>query len=370
LHSNLLGENMYHSFTSRIRKFSTQIAIVGLILSVFPGGLAQASQITARSLTLGSPISAASTTHKFTFTVVSATVIKAVRFQYCTTATGTCTNPAGPWANTGGTLGTVSNLGSGFAIDLSTNSDSYGITSAANATAPSAGISVTINSAKNPTSSQPYTWYVRISTYSGVGYTGALDTGVVAAALSQAIVLTGVMPESLIFCTGGTITGTDCTTATSGSVSFNAEFSPAATTYTTSQMVASTNAGTGYAITVNGATMTSGGNTVPAMSPATTSTIGTGQFGLNVMVNTTPVVGTTVTPAANGTNYKDQGNTGYDTANTFKFLTGDTVASSTNGGAGPTDAQNMTVSYIVNVSGSQTAGTYTSTLTYICTATY
>jgi len=104
-------------------------------------------------------------------------------------------------------------------------------------------------------------------------------------------------------------------------------------------MAASTNAGSGYVITVNGATLTSGGNTITAMNAATTSVPGTGQFGLNLKANSTPSVGTEVAPAANGTNYRGQAAAGYSTADTFKFTTGDTVANSYNGGAGGTDAQ-------------------------------
>jgi hypothetical protein len=139
-------------------------------------------------------------------------------------------------------------------------------------------------------------------------------------------------------------------------------------------LAASTNAGSGYAITVNGATLTSGANTIPALTSAAAAAVGNGQFGINLMANTTasstPAVGTAVTPAANGTTFKGQPLAGYNTADTFKFNDGDSIANSADGGAGPTNAQIFTVSYIVNVTGSQTAGTYTTTLTYICTATY
>lgn len=111
------------------------------------------------------------------------------------------------------------------------------------------------------------------------------------------------MPESLIFCTGATVgvqgggdvdnhsdgSLPDCSTATAGAVSFNAEFSPAATAYATSMMAASTNAGTGYSITLHGATLTSGSNTIPAMATGV-STLNVSQFGLNLRLNTTPVV--------------------------------------------------------------------------------
>jgi hypothetical protein len=186
------------------------------------------------------------------------------------------------------------------------------------------------------------------------------------------------MPESLVFCTGATVGLTlgvpDCATATAGAVAFNQLFSPTDTATATSQMAASTNAGAGYSITVNGPTMTSGGNTVAAMGTSTTIVRGTSQFGLNLKLNTTATstvaVGLEVAAAANGTNYRGQALAGYNTVDNFKFVTADPVANSANGGAGGSDAQIFTVSYIVNVTGSQPAGTYTSTLTYICTPTF
>jgi hypothetical protein len=220
-------------------------------------------------------------------------------------------------------------------------------------------------------------FFVRISTYTTAVPSGSpVDSGNVSASVAQPITLSGTMPESLVFCTGGTISETsgvpDCTTTTSGSVTFNQLFSPTSTATASSQMAASTNAGSGYAITVNGPTLTSGSNTITAMSAAAASTISTGQFGMNLMANTTPSVGSTITPATNGTSYKGEPtpSSGYDVANFFKFVSGNEIADSDNGGAGGTDAQIYTVSYIVNVPGNQSAGTYTTTLTYICTPTF
>jgi hypothetical protein len=230
-----------------------------------------------------------------------------------------------------------------------------------------------------PPPSYNCTFFVRLSTYASTNATGSpIDTGVVSASIAQQISLTGQMPESLIFCTGGAVTAVssipDCSTATSGAVSFNQLFSPTDTATAISQMAASTNAGAGYAITVNGVTLTSGSNTITAMSAATTGTHGLSQFGMNLVANTlstsNPIVGSNVAPAANGTNYKGQAVAPYNTPDTFKFVTGNIIADSYNGGAGGTDAQIFTISYIVNVPGSQPAGTYTSTLTYICTPTF
>ncbi len=139
-------------------------------------------------------------------------------------------------------------------------------------------------------------------------------------------------------------------------------------------MAASTNAGSGYVITVNGPTLTSGANTIAAMTAASTIAHGISQFGLNLKANTTATstvaVGSEVAAAANGTSYKGQAILGYNTIDTFKFTSGDSVANSANGGAGGSNAQIFTASYVVDVPGSQPAGTYTTTLTYICTPTF
>ena len=110
------------------------------------------------------------------------------------------------------------------------------------------------------------------------------------------------------------------------------------------------------------------------MATATTGVRGTGQFGLNLKLNTTATstvaVGLEVAASPNGTSLRGQASTGYNTVDNFKFVTGDVVARSDNTVAGPTNAQIFTSAYIVNVAGNQASGTYTSTLTYICTATF
>ena len=75
--------------------------------------------------------------------------------------------------------------------------------------------------------------------------------------------------------------------------------------------------------------------------------------------------------------YKGQPSIPYSTVEQFKYTSGDSVAKSdyvdgnrANDALGGTDAQIYTVTYIANVPGSLPAGTYSTTLTYICTATY
>lgn len=349
--------------------------------------MASAAQINTRSLTLQAGVSDGGSkpggvvNHLFAFTLpnVGAPNIGSIQFQYCTTAAdvgaATCVTPTG-LVTTAATMGSQSGA-TGFTLNNTTNGSPY-ITRAAASIAANTAVTYQLLGVTNPTTPNQ-TFFVRISTFASINATGSpIDTGTVAASTTQQIQLSGTMPESLVFCTGGTVGTTsgvpDCATATSGAVSFNQLFSPTDTATATSQMAASTNAGTGYVITVNGPTLTSGSNTVTAMGVAGLGIRGTSQFGLNLKANTvttsTPAIGTEVAPAANATNYRGEAAANYNTVDNFKFVTGDSVADSANGGAGGTDAQIFTASYIVNVPGSQPAGTYTTTLTYICTPTF
>jgi len=126
-------------------------------------------------------------------------------------------------------------------------------------------------------------------------------------------------------------------------------------------MQAQTNAANGYTVTINGSTLASGVNTIPALAAQTVSAIGTSQFGLNLRSNASPAVGADPTGVGSGTFSGT-----YGTANSYRFGSGDSVAQ-----AGlPTNANTFTSSYIVNIGGAQAAGVYTSTMTYICTASF
>jgi hypothetical protein len=353
-----------------------------------------AAQITNRSLTLesgtvggsapGDGNAAHTVKHLFTFTLPSSAsvAVGSIQFQYCTTSAGTCTMPLG-LVTTAATLSGQTGL-TGFTLNNTTNGAPY-ITRTA-ATGSGTGLTYELSSVQNPTATNT-SFFVRITSFtSTTATTGATDTGVVTASTATAIVLSGIMPESIIFCTGVTITAVsgipDCSTAGTGAISFNQLFSPSDTAIAESQMSASTNAASGYAITVNGATLTSGSNTITAMTTAGGSVKSSPQFGLNLRANTSaaassfpgttsPYISADVTAASNGTTLKGNPAAGYDTADSFKFdPAGDVVARSDNGGAGPTDGQIYTASYIVNVPGRQPAGTYTTTLTYTCTATF
>lgn len=118
-----------------------------------------------------------------------------------------------------------------------------------------------------------------------------------------------------------------------------------------------TNAQSGYAVTYNGATLTSGGNTISAATIAADSdgTPGTEQFCLGLSTDGDATITSSYLRTANGTS-----------ACNFAASTTTTLVSETV----PTATETLSVSYLANISGTTEAGAYSTTLTYVATATY
>ncbi len=387
----------HHIKYSRI--VAAVLILAATVLQVIPQDRASAAQITLRKVTLmagatdGGSMPSGVVNHFFEFTIPStATAIGSIKFEYCTTAADSivspvCIMPTDLDTTLGGTaLGSEAGSGAtGFSLNKTINGAPY-LTKGA-ATVPANGnLKFRLDNIENPSTKGPF--FIRISTYNSTNATGSpIDTGTVTAATNEQIILTGIMPESLVFCTGADILKTagvpDCATATSGVISFNQLFNSTDTASAISKMAASTNAGFGYAITVNGPTLTSGGNTIAGLTTPSASTKGVAQFGLNLRANTIaaapgfPGAGATASAdvdlVSDGVSLNGRPTTDYAVTDTFKFISGDIIADSNYdavGNADASDAQIYTVSYIANVPGSQAAGSYTTTLTYICTPTF
>jgi hypothetical protein len=116
-----------------------------------------------------------------------------------------------------------------------------------------------------------------------------------------------------------------------------------------------TNATGGYAITYNGATLTSGGNTidVATISGDADGTPGSEQFAISIGDNG----GNVTIPSA------------YDYAsNNYSFVAGTTTTLASETAASTTET--IDVQYIANIASSTEAGAYSTTITYIATGTF
>ena len=339
-----------------IRTTSRQLQVLLIAALVCAPIGSSAAGLSLLSIQVGSSGQGVTTSYVANMTTATTANIGSIKFEYCASATGACVLPLGVITTTA-TL-TAQSGSAGFSIVSTTNGAPYITRAAVNINAATA-LSYTLGGVTNPSTTNA-TYYVRISTYTGSnGATGLTDNGTVAMSTAQPVQLTGVTPEILVFCVGTSITS-DCTTVAGNTIDFG-DFSPTATRSGTSVMQAQTNAGNGYSITVNGTTLSSGANTIPGLAAQTASTLGASQFGLNLRANATPAVGGDPTGGGSG-NY----NPNYGTANSYRFVSGDSVAFASL----PTNANTFTSSYIVNIGGAQAAGVYTATMTYICTASF
>lgn len=318
-----------------------------------------AAQITNRKVTIGNSTASGSTAYTFTFTVPTSSVLQSAAFVACTTASGSCTTPTG-FSGASAVASQPTNLGdaSGWTTTDSTTGE-LRLSKSGNAAAPTGSQTIVFSSVTNPSTANA-TFFFRMTTYANANWTGAVDTGVVAASTATQIQVSLDVDEALTFCTGTSITGTNCATATGSTVNLGIG-STTATASGTSILAGSTNGTSGYTITVSGATLTSGANTITALASGAASSIGTKQFGANLVANTAPAVGSVVSGSGTATAAAN-----YNTANIFRFGTGETVASVT----GATNANTFTVSYIANIDGLTPAGSYTTTLTYVATPNF
>jgi hypothetical protein len=354
--------------------------LVAVIVSLVPVGVHGAPP-TDRSVTLGSSAASAVTTYAFSFHPGTSGNIGALKLQLCDSPieAAACVNTGDSngvsftsnSASISGQTG-ISGFTAGTGTPPAPTVNTFWLTNGTPQNINTATlVTITLQNVRNPSVANRQ-FYARVTTYSDSAGTTPVDFGAMALSTAAQVTVTGVMPESLVFCVG--TSGTDCTNMTGTSADLGT-FSPTATNVITSRMSASTNAASGYVITVAGTTLTSGLNTITAMgtqsanstgcAPSCTSATGTSQFGMNVRANNVASAGGVFGADVSGTGTA-VGSGGYNTVNSFRFFSGDTVAAA----AGPTQANLFTASYLVNVGGDQAAGQYSATMTYVCTATF
>lgn len=123
----------------------------------------------------------------------------------------------------------------------------------------------------------------------------------------------------------------------------------------------------GYVVQTIGDPPDNGTHTLNAINPAASSSVGTEQFGINVVENTNPTIfGANPVQVPDSSFSSGQAATGYNTTNVYKYVPGDIIASASES-SGRTD---YTVSYIANISTNTPGGDYSSQQTLVVTGTY
>lgn len=149
---------------------------------------------------------------------------------------------------------------------------------------------------------------------------------------------------------------------TSSTPSFGT-FSSTTPATATAQFSVSNYTSYGYVVQMLGSPPTNGSHVLPALSSNTSSQTGTEQFGINIVANTSPLVGANPDNGAFGFGAAAPN---YGTANQFRFVNGETIALAQKSSGVTT----YTLSYLVNVGSLTPGGQYTSTQTLIVTGTY
>lgn len=344
-----------------IRKAPVLLAVaLLLILGVRPFIFgASADLLPNRQVLLSDGTLSATSTYSFSFDLVSTSDIGSIQFQFCadTPIIGSpCLAPSGFDASGASLADQTGEIG--FTAEAGQPNNQIVLTRTAST--PVAGpVSYTFDNVINPDAEGSY--YVRLQTFTSEDASGsANDYGGLAYSINNAVSITTTVPPFLLLCTGVTITGTDCTTASGEYINFGELSSNVARTAST-QMVIATNAMFGYSLSINGTTMLSGNNTIPALTANDVSRPGTNQFGVNLRSNTDPSIGSN--PSGSGVATVSAN---YNITNRFRFVSGEQIASSATSDA----YRKYTASYLVNIAKGQAPGIYVSTITYICTATF
>lgn len=111
----------------------------------------------------------------------------------------------------------------------------------------------------------------------------------------------------------------------------------------------------GYSVFTVGSPPTNSGHSLAGINPTGASVVGTEQFGINLVANTSPVaVGANPVQVPSGSFSFGAAAAGYNTANNYRYVNGEAVAQSVKT-SGQTD---YTVTYLINVANNTPGGSY------------
>lgn len=357
-----------------VRLHATVVIAMVIIASrvLYVTAIASGGALSAASVSLSDTQPAqTSVTYSFSFTVSSATVLKAFRAQVCTTSSGSCVTPTG--FNAG--PATLSSQPVGYGDSSGWNNDSVTgslqIKKTGNVAAPSGAQQIVFSNVTNPTNAGTY--FVRLTTYSDDTYTTSVDTATIADAIVSAVTVSLTIDPTLTFnVTGvpsstnykGSLNTADRCTDSATAVTFGSPLLPlsANTDYDCAQVLTtSTNADSGYQVTIKSV---NSGNTLTNGPASIANWTGT---------NTTPTATTGGATELFGYTTNDGRLSGV--ANRF------TASDNLFAGLTNTDAQvahsttsvandAIDIGYRLRFTVFSAAGTYTGKVVYTCTPTF
>ena len=188
-----------------------------------------------------------------------------------------------------------------------------------------------------------------------------IDFGTVMGQVTDGLTLQTQVPPMLIFCLAQQVDD-NCASTNDTYYSDMGNLSPTETLTAQSQMAVGTNASGGFAITADGTPLAAGTNVIEGLKTPTPSEKGVNQFGINLVANNEPYVGSN--PEGDWSNAVPAPD--YSQTDKYKYVPGDVVAYSPNVSL----MEKFTISYIVNSSPSLRPGVYSTTVTFIASGRF
>ncbi len=331
--------------------------LLALFIFVMPASAAMRFQ--ERSLYINSSEPGATTSYTVSFRYMSPQPVGSVDMLICTDPIPyhACVTPPGFDASNA-VLGSQSGE-TGYSIQ--SQSTNHIVLTRLPSMIMGGGSSYTFDNIVNPTdTSQSYS--IRLRSHATTDATGPqIDFGSVRGQVTNGVTLETQVPPMLIFCVAEEVFD-NCTGTNETNYADMGQLSSRSTLLAQSQMAAGTNASGGFVITANGSSLSAGTNVIDSPSTPTESVQGTNQFGINLVANNAPSVGSD--PEGEWANAIPSPD--YSIPNRYKYASGDVVAYSPNVSL----MKKFTVSYIVNSSESLRAGVYSTTITYIASGRF
>lgn len=348
--------------TARILLLSIMVWAFHLYVPTIP--VAHAAALTALSDTMSSSKVSTASSHVLKFTTptganqntddIVITFPADFNFTSKTIGTVTFTHGASTGLETTETLAASPSATAWGAVFSGTQNRVLTLTAPSDGTgaavlAPSDKVIITYNSTNSINASTNNTQY-DITIAGSFGDTGTISVYLIT---DDQVAVSATVNQSLSFSVSDNTIGFGTLTAS------NARYATGDTNGDTSEqtahnIVAATNSASGYVITVKGATLTSGLNSIDAIGASNTaSSAGSEQFGVRFAAS--GGAGTVTAPyAASGFAYAADGSTSSQ------------IASASGASANTT----YSARYLANITSTTEAGSYTATLTYTGTATF
>lgn len=217
------------------------------------------------------------------------------------------------------------------------------------------------NNIKNPTNTTK-AFAIRLKSLASTNGTGPqIDFGSIRAQTANSIVLETQVPPMLIFCAAEEVAD-NCASTNGNYFSDMGQLNSTSTLTAQSQMAVGTNASAGFVIMAVGTPPAAATNVIDSPSSPTASRPGVNQFGINLVANTAPQIGSD--PEGIWANALPSAD--YSQPDKYKYVSGDVIAYSPNVSL----MKKFTVSYVLNASPSLRAGVYTTTINFIASGRF